>query len=165
MLAKLSHTIFLILSLLALSCTKQQTNRNPYLQEVRFSTSINLSLPSYNNLTAIGNPIYINETGVGTRGIFVMNVGFNQFRAFEATCPNHIPNSCSVLKLNGQNGSCDCDDLSYSFLLDNYSTDRQKASIMTYWNITLNYREMYLGYTTNYQPITAPIRKFLVACG
>ena len=115
MLAKLSHTIFLILSLLALSCTKQQTNRNPYLQEVRFSTSINLSLPYYNNLTAIGNPIYINETGVGTRGIFVMNVGFNQFRAFEATCPNHIPNSCSVLKLNGQNGSCDCDDLSYSF--------------------------------------------------
>lgn len=114
MLGKLSHTIFLILSLLALSCTKQNTNRNPYLQEVRFEVSINLSLPSYNNLTSIGNPIYIGESGVGTRGVYVMNVGFDQFRAFEASCSNHIPNSCSVLKVTGQNGICQCDELSYS---------------------------------------------------
>jgi nitrite reductase/ring-hydroxylating ferredoxin subunit len=84
------------------------------LQEVRFSVSINLSLPSYNNLTSVGNPIYINEAGVGTRGVYVMNVGFDQFRAFEASCANHIPSSCSILKIKGQSGTCDCDELSYS---------------------------------------------------
>jgi len=109
-----SNSTFLILSLLAISCTKQQTRRNPYLQEVRFSVSVNLSLPSYNNLTSIGNPVYINEAGVGTKGVFVMNVGFDQFRAFEARCSNHIPNSCSLLQVTGQSGICDCDELNYS---------------------------------------------------
>jgi len=51
---------------------------------------------------------------VGTRGVFIINAGFNQFRAFEASCPNHAPNSCSTMTLDGQVATCACEDYQYS---------------------------------------------------
>ena len=45
---------------------------------------------------------------------FIINAGFNQFRAFEASCPNHEPNDCSTMNLNGQVATCSCEDYEYS---------------------------------------------------
>ncbi|MEJ2162734.1 MAG: hypothetical protein P8X60_05275, partial [Robiginitalea sp.] len=88
--------------------------RNPYLRELSFRFEINLNLPLYSPLTTIGNPVYIGNTGVGIRGDYVMNTGFDIFRAFEASCPNHAPNTCSTTINEGQNARCACEDYEYS---------------------------------------------------
>ncbi|MCJ7468061.1 MAG: hypothetical protein MUO53_15385 [Maribacter sp.] len=96
------------------ACSKDQTNRNPYLQEIGFRYDINLNLPLYSTLTNPGSAIYIPNQAVGTRGVFVMNTGFSQYRAFEGSCPNHAPSNCSTMILDGQNAVCPCDDYAYS---------------------------------------------------
>lgn len=97
-----------------ISCESDPTNRNPYLQEVNFRFDLNLNLPLYNDLNNIGNPVYVGNNGVGTRGAFVMRTGLDTFFAFEASCPNHTPNSCSTMTIDGQNVTCSCEDFTYS---------------------------------------------------
>ncbi|MDX1326994.1 MAG: hypothetical protein R3299_04755 [Arenibacter sp.] len=107
-----------ILGLLALaiflSCDSSHTNRNPYLQEVSFRYSINLNLPLYSSLIHTGNAVYLDNPGVGTRGIFVINTGFDNYMAWEASCPNHAPNNCSTMSLKGQTVSCSCEGFEYN---------------------------------------------------
>jgi len=104
----------LILLVLTLSCDSGTTNRNPFLQEVGFRFELNLNLPLYNNLNNIGNPIYVRNDAVGTRGAFVMKTGLDTFFAFEASCPNHAPNTCSTMTIDGQNVVCSCEDFTYN---------------------------------------------------
>ncbi len=104
----------LLFLIVVLSCDNDRGERNPFLQEVGFRFDLNLSLPLYSPLTNTGNAVYVGANGVGTRGIFVINVGFDQFRAFEASCPNHAPNECSTLELDGQTATCPCEDYEYS---------------------------------------------------
>jgi len=96
------------------ACDDDRGRRNPNLLEIGFRFDMNLNLPLYSPLTNIGNPVYIGANGVGTRGVFVMNVGFDQFRAFEASCPNHLPNECSTMELIGETAVCPCEDFTYS---------------------------------------------------
>jgi nitrite reductase/ring-hydroxylating ferredoxin subunit len=104
----------LILLFSLLSCAKQGTNRNPFLQELGFQFELNLNLPLYSPLTNPGSSIYVDNSQVGTRGAFVTNTGFDVFRVFEASCPNHAPNECSTMELNGIVATCSCDDFEYS---------------------------------------------------
>jgi len=104
----------LVLLISVLSCDTERTNRNPFLQEISFQFDLNLNLPLYSPLTNDGSVIYVANSQVGTRGVFVANVGFNTFRAFEASCPNHAPNDCSTMTLNNQVVTCSCDDFTYS---------------------------------------------------
>lgn len=110
------HPLLLsVILLFTLVCCDNDTGRrNPYLQEIRFQYEINLNLPLYSPLLTTGNPVYIGNTGVGIRGVFVMNTGFDIFRAFEASCPNHAPNTCSTMSIEGQNARCSCEDFEYS---------------------------------------------------
>ena len=105
-----------ILLFFLLACSSDSTNRNPFLLEVNFRFEANLNLPLYNNLNTIGNPVYIGNDGVGIRGVFVMKSGLSgsQYVAWEASCPNQTPNSCSTMILDGQTAICPCDDLKYS---------------------------------------------------
>lgn len=96
------------------SCENDPTNRNPFLQEIGFRFDVNLNLPLYSPLTNTGNAVLIRQDAVGTRGVFVINTGFNQYRAFEASCPNHVPNDCSTMTFTGQVATCACDDYEYS---------------------------------------------------
>ncbi len=104
----------LLLSAVPLSCSNDAANRNPNLQELGFRYEINLNLPLYSPLNNTGNPVYIGSTGIGIRGVFVMNTGFDQMRAFEASCPNHPPNGCSTMEMDGQNAVCPCEGYTYS---------------------------------------------------
>ncbi|WP_036380359.1 hypothetical protein [Muricauda sp. MAR_2010_75] len=105
-----------VLLVLIISCSSDSTNRNPYLQEVGFRFDLNLNLPLYNGLNNIGNPVYVGNNGVGTRGAFVMRAGLSgsQFVAWEASCPNHTPNNCSTMTIDGQNVVCDCEGYTYN---------------------------------------------------
>ena len=104
----------LVFMLVLFSCNNDRGTRNPFLQEVGFRFELNLNLPLYSPLTNTGNVVYVGANGVGTRGVFVINSGFDQFRAFEASCPNHVPNDCSTLRRSGQTATCDCEDYEYS---------------------------------------------------
>lgn len=107
--------LVLLLTLLCLACDSDSPNRNPFLQEVRFTFDLNLNLPLYTNLNNIGNPVFVDNAGVGIRGAFVMRIGSgNQFVAWEANCPNQAPNTCSTMILEGQNVRCPCDDFEYN---------------------------------------------------
>ncbi|KPM32846.1 Hypothetical protein I595_1273 [Croceitalea dokdonensis DOKDO 023] len=106
--------LYLILMVLCLACDSETQVRNPFLQEVNFSFDLNLNLPLYNNLNNIGNPVYVGNDGVGTRGVFVMRTSLDSFFAFEASCPNHAPNTCSTMTMDGQEVTCACEDFTYS---------------------------------------------------
>lgn len=103
-----------ILLIFAISCDSDSTNRNPFLQEVSFRFDLNLNLPLYNGLNTIGNPVFVGNNGVGTRGAFVIKSGLDTFFAFEASCPNHAPNTCSTMTIDGQNVICSCENYTYS---------------------------------------------------
>lgn len=109
----MKRTGILLLFCLFLACSKDQGVRNPYIQELGFRFELNLNLPLYSPLTNPGNAVYIGGQGAGVRGVFVINTGF-VFRAFEATCPNHVPNPCSTMELNGQVVTCSCEGFRYS---------------------------------------------------
>lgn len=110
----MKHIWALALLVSLISCSSDNTNRNPYLQEVNFRFEINLNLPLYSNLNTIGNPVYIGNSGVGTRGAFVIKSSLDTYYAFEASCPNHVPNNCSTMSIDGQNAVCSCEGYTYS---------------------------------------------------
>ena len=110
----MKHFWGFILLIFLLSCNSDGTNRNPYLQEVSFRFDLNLNLPSYNGLNIVGNPVFVDNAGVGTRGAFVIKSSLDTFYAFEASCPNHTPNSCSTMTIDGQTVVCSCENYTYS---------------------------------------------------
>ena len=106
---------FLIFTIVLFSCSKdRQVNNNPFLPNYPFTIDLNTSLPSYSQLQFASNPILITTPGIGIKGIIVMKVGENDYRAFEASCPNQIPSDCSLLTLDGINAICPCDSKVYS---------------------------------------------------
>ena len=102
-------------TLLILACHKDSViNDNPYLSNYSFSVVINTSLPSYSNLNFPSNPVLITTAGAGIKGIIIMKGGTDDYRAFEASCPNQYPSDCTQLTINGINGKCPCDNVEYS---------------------------------------------------
>ncbi len=134
-----------ITTLLFIACSgDSSSDRNPFLQEIGFRFEINLNLPLYNSLNTIGNAVYIGNSGVGTRGIFVINTGLgnNPFFAWEASCPNHAPNNCSTMTIDGgTNCVCACEDYEYSLFNGQLLSEPQAER--TYG--LLNYRTTIVG--------------------
>lgn len=128
---------WLFLILIISACSNDGTNRNPYLQEIGFRFEANLNLPLYNPLTNIGSAVQVTDNSVGTRGVFIINSGFDQFRAFEASCPNHAPNNCSTMTLNGQVVTCSCEGFEYNLFTGQLSNT--PADDKRYYNL-LEYR-------------------------
>lgn len=98
-------------------CSKDNTDRNPFLQERNFSFEINLNLPQYGALNVPGSAVFIPGQQAGIRGVFVYHQGFGTYQAWEASCPNHTPNTCSTMRLkDGVFSECDCESYEYSLL-------------------------------------------------
>ncbi|WP_228236348.1 Rieske (2Fe-2S) protein [Allomuricauda sp. M10] len=137
----MKHFWSLALLVSLISCSSDSTNRNPYLQEVSFRFELNLNLPLYTNLNTIGNPVYVGNSGVGTRGAFVIKSSLDTYYAFEASCPNHTPNSCSTMTIDGQNVVCSCEGYTYN-LFTGQQLDRpddgNRYYDLLYYRATLN---------------------------
>ncbi len=105
---------FVVLSILSLllSCSSDDVQRNPFLSDPAFSFEINLNLPLYDDLRFAGGSQYIPQGGI--RGFFVFNLTGTDYFAWEATCPNHIPNNCSTMTITGVTCSCSCENYEYS---------------------------------------------------
>ena len=108
---KTRKIIALLFFLFIISCTKNEMNKNPYLHEVSFEKLINLNLPQYDNLNYNGGAIYLNSGGI--KGLILFNFS-NQIFAWEASCPNQYPSSCSTMRIDGVQSVCDCDNYKYS---------------------------------------------------
>lgn len=98
--------------MLVSSCGKRPLERNPYLIDIRFQREFNLSLPLYSNLNYVGGSLLVD--GVGINGIILFNLNGSSFLAWEATCPNHPPENCSKLSIEGVLAVCSCEEFQYS---------------------------------------------------
>ncbi len=94
------------------NCSENLIDRNPYLVDIRFQRELNLSLPLYSNLNYIGGSLLIDDVGIN--GIILFNLNGSSFLAWEATCPNHLPESCSKLGIEGVLAVCNCESFQYS---------------------------------------------------
>ncbi|MEZ4779812.1 MAG: hypothetical protein R2786_10565 [Flavobacteriaceae bacterium] len=103
-----SLIIFVILT----GCNKNNddgiNNNNPYLTPPIVNLTLNLNLPEYNPLRFPGNSIVLSQQGI--KGIIVYNVNNDLYTAFDLTDPNHIPNSCSKMTVEGIIATCTCED-------------------------------------------------------
>jgi nitrite reductase/ring-hydroxylating ferredoxin subunit len=96
---------FIILMFSGCNSDDDRRSNNPFVVNIGFSiqlgniNALDLQIPS--------NPVYVPNGGV--RGVFVINTG-SGLRAWEATDPNHSPNECSTMVINGINVVCQCED-------------------------------------------------------
>lgn len=104
-----------LLVLIVLSCSKSDDNNNcNFLLNVGVNTSLNLSLPQYQDLGFNLAPVYV--PGHGNGGLIVMKT-VSGYLAWDAADPNHAPTSCSVLQISGIEGTCGCQDANkYEFV-------------------------------------------------
>ncbi|MEL0318061.1 MAG: hypothetical protein VW979_03305, partial [Flavobacteriaceae bacterium] len=88
-----AFSLLLVAALLTYGCGKIPLDRNPYLVDIRFQRTLNLALPLYSGLNYTGNSLLIEDLGIN--GVIIFNLNGRTFLAWEATCPNHLPTSCS----------------------------------------------------------------------
>lgn len=91
------------------SCSKNSVdNKNcRFLLDIGVNVTVNLNLPQYSQLQFAGNSIYIANAGNG--GVIIASTGAD-FYAWDASDPNEIPSTNTILKVSGLEASCDCDD-------------------------------------------------------
>ncbi len=102
---------FFFLLFFIYSCEKSSVIENPYILDINFEKTINLNLPLYDNLRYNGGSHYIN--GLGLKGVILFNLN-NNYIAWEASCPNHQPSSCSTMVVEGVQTKCNCESNIYS---------------------------------------------------
>ena len=104
---KLFKIVPLILVLILFSCSKNddRQHRNPYLTNPVVSLNLNLNLPEYNPLQFPGSYVTVSQ---GIKGIVVYCISENYYVAFDLTDPNHPPNECSRMEMEGIIASCQC---------------------------------------------------------
>lgn len=88
------------------------------LPNVQVNYVLDMNLPSNQDLLVPSGYTFIRDQGI--RGIYVYNLNGSQYKAFDAACPNHNPNSignCATMNLvNALWLSCSCDQFTYSIL-------------------------------------------------
>jgi nitrite reductase/ring-hydroxylating ferredoxin subunit len=100
----------ILICFLLLSCNNDDNvNRNnPFLIDPLVNLQLDLSLPQYNPLNFPGNSVIINAQGI--KGIVVYNIDNSQYVALDLTDPNHAPNDCSRMTIEGIEATCPCPD-------------------------------------------------------
>ncbi len=117
------------------SCSKSDdgNQRNPFLLDINFSTQ--LSTIETLDLQIPSNPIYVSNGGL--RGFFVINTGSGLF-AWEASDPNHAPNDCSTMIIEGINVVCQCDDAHSYNLFTGQANGEQLEYTLLMYRVTSN---------------------------
>lgn len=120
---------------LSLSCSKDEdrNDNNPNLLNPLVSLNLNLNLPEYNALLFAGNSIIINQQGI--KGIVIYNVNNDFYTAFELSDPNHAPNDCSRMMVEGIIAKCPCqsDDNEYDIVTGKHSTQPDLYPMQQYF--------------------------------
>ena len=111
----MQKSILIILTLLLLSCERKDYQRNPFLQEAKFTITLNLRLAEYSKLRIPGGVVLVDN--VGLRGIVVSNIG-NNYMAWERACPSQARSACSQMTLEDDHlfMLCPCNGVRYNLL-------------------------------------------------
>jgi len=129
------YLIIALIGLSVISCKNDddQNNNNPYLVSPLVNLNLNLNLPEYNSLKFPGNSVIVNNQGI--KGIVIYNVNNELYTAFDLTDPNHVPNSCSRMTIEGIVASCPCDneDNNYDIVTGQHTTDENKYPMQQYF--------------------------------
>lgn len=99
----------LVFVLLAIGCKKKDV-LNPncnYLLNIGVNEVVNMNLPQYSALLFTSNAVFV--PSAANSGLIIINAGTG-YLAWDAADPNHIPNSCGTLTVDGVVGVCGCDD-------------------------------------------------------
>lgn len=136
--------VIFVLSLLLLTTCKNNDddgniNNCNFLQNIGVNRTISLNLPQFSQLQFVTNSVYIPNEGNG--GIYVTNIGGN-FRAYDAFDPNHIPDVCSFMALEGTFVTCSCDDENQYNLLTGLSQGEQLPCALQEYRVTANGPEL-----------------------
>ena len=139
----LMKNLLFVLSLILLTACKNNDddslNNCNFLLNVGINRTISLNLPQYSQLQFSTQSAYIpNE---GNAGIYVINVGGN-FRAFDAADPNHSPETCSFMSLNGTMVTCGCQEENQYNLLTGFSEGAQLPCTLQEYRVTVNGSEL-----------------------
>lgn len=101
--------LFLLFFTFLTGCSSDdEIRQNPYLPHLSFSVNFDLSLPEYNQLNFPGNKYVTRNYGIN--GIVIYNLNNSQYLAYELTDPNHPPQACSALVVDGIEAFCSCGD-------------------------------------------------------
>src|SRR5690606_2798789 len=100
--------LILLTVIVVSGCKEDDTiNRNnPYLNSPYINFTIDLTLRQYNGLNYPGNHLVINNYGI--RGIVIYNENNSTYHAQELSDPNHAPNDCSGMEVEGIHATCTC---------------------------------------------------------
>lgn len=130
-----SYPLILLISLLIVACGNNDddniNDNNPYINPPPVSLNLNLNLPEYNPLQFPGNSVVLFNQGI--RGIIVYNVNNTLYTAFDLTDPNHTPNNCSKMTVEGIVATCPCEDEnSYDIVTGQHQNNPQAYPMLQY---------------------------------
>lgn len=87
-----------VLSLFTVACNDDNVNNGTdFFTPVQVYLNINLSLPAYAPLTVPQGYVY--EQG-GNKGIIIYRTVFNEYVAFDRTCPHNPGDACSYVSVD-----------------------------------------------------------------
>ncbi len=102
----MNKLLFLFLILLVIGSCKDEDNTNAdFFSPVQVYLSINLNLPAYTNLSLPQGYVY--ESG-GNKGIIIYHTIFNEYVAFDRTCPLNPTDACSYVSVDSTNSFYRC---------------------------------------------------------
>jgi hypothetical protein len=125
-------TLFIALACIACKSDDEQVNDNPNLFIPVVNLNLNLNLPEYNPLKFPGNSVIINSQGV--KGIVIYNVNNDLYTAFDLSDPNHVPNQCSRMEIEGILATCPCpnDQNEYNIVTGQHTTNESLFPMQQY---------------------------------
>lgn len=101
--------LYVLSFILLINCSDDDTVNNcNFLVNVGVNASLNLNLPEYSQLMFTSSVAFVPNQG--NAGIYIINVGNDSFRAWDAADPNHAPQTCSFLERDGVDVTCGCAD-------------------------------------------------------
>tara|TARA_R100000935_G_scaffold27288_1_gene47383 strand:- start:59550 stop:59999 length:450 start_codon:yes stop_codon:yes gene_type:complete len=125
----------LLISILSFSCKSDDdlTGNNPNLIDPLVNINLNLSLPEYDALKFPGGSVLLNPPQ-GIRGVVVYNINNSEYSAFELSDPNHTPNSCSRMEVDGIIATCPCptDENEYNIVTGQHTGDQSLFPMLRY---------------------------------
>ena len=96
--------ILALFCLLFFSCQKEED----YIQNVVVDINLNLTLPEFSDLQAVGNYVFI--TG-GVKGIIVYCQGFDSYKTYDRNCSFEPSLTCAKIdSVNSSIAICKCCD-------------------------------------------------------
>lgn len=98
-------TAILVGLLTLFACNDNNTNTTDFFTPVQVYLNINLNLPTYTALTLPQGFVYENA---GNKGVIIYHTIFNEYVAFDRTCPHNPTDACSYISMDSTRAFYKC---------------------------------------------------------